>query len=157
MKKELKYLVIHCTATPEGRNISSNQIINWHCSKPPIGRGWKQVGYSSMFHLNGTEEVLVKTNDDNFVDNWEITNGVKGINSISRHIVYVGGVNKDFNPKDTRTKEQKKSMETFVKHFVLLHPNVLICGHYQFSAKACPSFDVRKWCEKIGIPEKNIK
>ncbi len=38
---KLKYLVIHCTATPEGREVSSADIRKWHTS--PVaqgGRGW---------------------------------------------------------------------------------------------------------------------
>ena len=49
---KLKYLVIHCTATPEGREVSSADIRKWHTS--PVsqgGRGWKQVGYLSLIHI----------------------------------------------------------------------------------------------------------
>ena len=90
---ELKYLVIHCTATPQGRKVTGNDIRAWHTN--PVskgGRGWKQVGYTDMFHLDGTVERLARNNEDARVDPWEITNGAKGYNSISRHIVYVGGV-----------------------------------------------------------------
>lgn len=45
MKKALQYLVIHCTATPEGREVSAADIRRWHTSPPSEGgRGWKQVG-----------------------------------------------------------------------------------------------------------------
>ena len=90
---KLKYLVIHCTATPEGREVSSADIRKWHTS--PVaqgGRGWKQVGYTDLFHLNGGVERLVENNEDAQVDPWEVTNGAKGYNSVSRHIVYAGGV-----------------------------------------------------------------
>ena len=101
---KLKYLVIHCTATPEGREVSSADIRKWHTS--PVaqgGRGWKQVGYTDLFHLNGGVERLVENNEDAQVDPWEVTNGAKGYNSVSRHIVYAGGVEKDGKtPKDTR-------------------------------------------------------
>ena len=107
---KLKYLVIHCTATPSGREVSSNEIRAWHTN--PVckgGRGWKQVGYTDLIHLNGEVERLVANNEDANVDPWEITNGAKGYNSVSRHIVYVGGVAADGKTtKDTRTKEQKR-------------------------------------------------
>ena len=73
---KLKYLVIHCTATPEGREVSSADIRKWHTS--PVaqgGRGWKQVGYTDLFHLNGGVERLVENNEDAQVDPWEVTNG----------------------------------------------------------------------------------
>jgi N-acetylmuramoyl-L-alanine amidase len=71
---KLKYLVIHCTATPEGREVSSADIRKWHTS--PVaqgGRGWKQVGYTDLFHLNGGVERLVENNEDAQVDPWEAT------------------------------------------------------------------------------------
>lgn len=93
MSKPLQYLVIHCTATREGREVKSSEIRHWHTD--PVskgGRGWKQVGYTDMIHLDGKVERLVKNNEDALVDPWEITNGAVGYNAISRHVVYVGGL-----------------------------------------------------------------
>ena len=56
---KLQYLVIHCTATPEGREVSAADIRRWHTSPAPAGRGWKQVGYTDLFHLDGRVERLV--------------------------------------------------------------------------------------------------
>ena len=104
MKKALKYLVIHCTATPEGRDVSSADIRRMHTApKSAGGRGWKQVGYTDLIRLDGTVERLVNNNEDAWVDPWEITNGATGYNSVSRHIVYAGGCDKGMKPKDTRT------------------------------------------------------
>lgn len=78
--RKLKYLVLHCTATPEGREVTSDEIRAWHTG--PVskgGRGWKQVGYTDMIHLDGTVERLVDNNEDANVDNWEITNGLPDI------------------------------------------------------------------------------
>ena len=150
---KLKYLVLHCTATPEGREVSSNDIRAWHNN--PVskgGRGWKQVGYTDLIHLNGEIERLVDNNEDANVDPWEITNGAKGYNSISRHVVYVGGVVADGETaKDTRTKAQLVAMEGYVKEFHRKHPNVRIIGHNEVAAKDCPSFDVQVWLKEIGI------
>jgi N-acetylmuramoyl-L-alanine amidase len=157
--KKLKYLVIHCSATPEGREVTSEMIRRWHTS--PVsegGRGWKQVGYSDMIHLDGTIENLVPYNDNQVVEPWEITNGAFGINSQSRHIVYVGGTEKhDINKaKDTRTEAQLKAMESYVKKFVTKHPTAKVAGHNQFAQKACPSFDTIAWCKSIGLIKFNI-
>ncbi len=150
---KLKYLVLHCTATPEGREVSSNDIRAWHTN--PVskgGRGWKQVGYTDLIHLNGEIERLVDNNEDANVDPWEITNGAKGYNSISRHVVYVGGVVADGKTtKDTRTKAQRAAMESYVKEFHRKHPNVRIIGHREVAAKDCPSFDVQVWLKEIGV------
>ena len=150
---KLKRLVLHCTATPEGREVSAADIRHWHCD--PVGkggRGWKQVGYTDMIHLDGKVERLVKNNEDANVDPWEVTNGATGYNSTSRHVVYVGGVAKDGKtPKDTRTAAQKKAMEAYVRDFRRRFPSIPIVGHNQLAAKACPSFDVPEWLKKIGI------
>ena len=150
---QLKRLVIHCTDTPEGRKVSSDDIRSWHTSPTSQGgRGLKQVGYTDMFHLDGTVERLVKNNEDANVDPWEITNGAKGYNSTSRHIVYVGGrAATSKTPKDTRTEEQKEAMKQYVLDFHRRHPDVAIVGHNALSNKACPSFDVPAWLREIGI------
>jgi hypothetical protein len=151
----LKYLVIHCTATPEGREVSSADIRRWHTS--PVtggGRGWKQVGYTDLIHLDGSIERLVDNNEDGNVDPWEITNGARGYNSISRHIVYSGGVGSDGKtPKDTRTAAQKQAMAGYVKEFHSRFPGVRIVGHNELAAKACPSFNVQTWLREIGIKQ----
>ncbi len=150
---KLQYLVIHCTATPEGREVTSAEIRKWHTS--PVskgGRGWKQVGYTDMIHLDGLVERLVKNNEDANVDPWEVTNGVAGCNSISRHIVYVGGMDKaNKNAKDTRTAAQFRALENYVKDFHRRFPEVKIVGDNLLAAKACPSFDVPIWLNSIGI------
>ena len=149
----MKYLVLHCTATPEGREVTSKEIRHWHTD--PVskgGRGWKQVGYTDLIHLDGTVERLVDNNEDDVVDPWEITNGAAGHNSVSRHIVYAGGVTADGRtPKDTRTPEQRKALAEYVRDFHRRFPDVRIVGHNELAVKACPSFDVKAWLEQIGI------
>lgn len=150
---KLQYLVIHCTATPEGREVSAADIRRWHTSAAPVGRGWKQVGYTDLFHLDGRVERLVANNEDANVDPWEITNGAAGYNSISRHIVYAGGCDAGMKPKDTRTAAQKEALRKYVLDFHTRHPSVKIVGHNQLAAKACPSFDVAAWLLEIGIKQ----
>jgi hypothetical protein len=151
----LKYLVIHCTATPEGREVSAADIRRWHTSPTSQGgRGWKQVGYTDLIHLDGTVERLVDNNEDMNVDTWEITNGASGYNSVSRHIVYAGGVAKDGRTaKDTRTEAQRNALESYVKEFHQRFPKVRIIGHNEIAAKDCPSFNVQKWLNEIGIKQ----
>lgn len=156
---KLKYLVIHCTATPEGRKVTRKDIEQWHL----IERGWSRVGYSDMIHLDGGLENLVPFDQDDTVDHWEVTNGAKGFNGIARHVVYVGGSSSNmepwmnaYPPKDTRTDQQLEALEIYVKYMVLRHPEIQVCGHNQLSNKACPSFDVPVWLGNIGISGKNI-
>ena len=153
MKTAMQYLVIHCTATPEGREVSAAEIRRWHTA--PVsqgGRGWKQVGYTDMVHLDGRVERLVNNNEDAQVDAGEVTNGAAGYNSISRHIVYVGGCDKAGKPKDTRTEAQREALKRYVEDFHARFPQVKIVGHHELNpSKACPSFDVPTWLRSIGI------
>lgn len=186
---KLTYLVIHCTATPGGREVSSDQIRQWHlgpCKQanekilfngkiydalsalPPqliggasvykiAGRGWRQLGYSDMIHLDGSIENLVPYNNDDKVDAWEITNGQPGINYLARHLVYAGGCAQDGKtPEDTRTPAQHKALEAYVKGLIAKHPSIKIAGHNQFAKKACPSFSVVQWALAKAIERKNI-
>lgn len=150
---KLKRLVIHCTATKEGREVTGAEIRHWHTD--PVskgGRGWKQVGYSDLIHLNGGVENLVEYNEDDTVDPWEVTNGAAGYNGTSRHVVYVGGVASDGKTaKDTRTMAQKESLKKYVKTFLRQHPGAEVVGHNELTAKACPSFDVKKWLKENRI------
>lgn len=152
MEKLTQYLVIHCTATPDGREVTSSDIRRWHTSPPPVGHGWKQVGYTDMIHLDGSVERLVENDEDAYVDGFEITNGVAGINSLCRHIVYVGGLSIDGKKAvDTRTAQQKESLKRYVLDFHRRFPSVKIVGHNQLASKACPSFDVSSWVKSIGL------
>ena len=152
--KELNYLIIHCTATPEGREVTSDDIRKWHLSKPPQGRGWKQVGYSDLIHLDGVIENLVKYDENNWVESGEITNGATNYNGVSRHIVYAGGCDKQGKPKDTLTQKQYESLANYIKIFLYNHPNCKVIGHNQVAAKACPSFKVNEKFADI-IPKRN--
>ena len=155
-KKKLKFLVIHCTATQEGMPVTPTMIKAWHTLPQPRGRGWDRVGYSKLILLNGVVHSFVDENEDEFVDSWEITYGVSGINSVSRHICYVGGLDNKLNPKDTRTPLQTLSLTELVKIHIQKFPEIRVAGHYHFAAKACPCFNVEEWLRSIGIPEKNI-
>lgn len=154
MRKKRQLLVIHCTATPEGLQVSAEAVKHFHT----VTKGWDRVGYSKLVLLDGSIHSFVYENDDEYVDEWEITYGVgRNVNSIAQHICYVGGIAKAFGkPKDTRTEAQKKSLETLVRASIKRNPEIKIAGHYEFSARACPSFNVAEWLKSLNIPAKNI-
>lgn len=149
MKKRMKYLVIHCTATPAGREVTLSDLKRWHLKE----RGWKRLGYTDLIHLDGTIERITPNNDDEWVDEWELTNGVAGKNAVSRHIVYAGGIDRQGRAKDTRTSAQVEALKRYVLDFHRRHPSVRIVGHNELAAKACPSFDVQAWLRSIGITQ----
>jgi N-acetylmuramoyl-L-alanine amidase len=153
-----KYLVIHCSATKEGVNIKPEQIVDWHTGKN--GRGWSRVGYSDVITLDGSLHNLHYDNTSNPYDDYieynEMTWGVKGINKFSKHVCYIGGLDSNGDPKNTMTNEQNYTLEIYLKHELLRHPDIVIAGHNQFSNKACPSFFVPNYCKNIGIDSQNV-
>lgn len=158
--KQIKYLVIHCTATPEGKDITGAQLKDFF-TRPVAkgGRGWTRPGYVDIIRPSGHIDNLVPYDDDEYMEPREITNGVAGFNSVARSFAYVGGLAKDGKtPKDTRTELQKEVMAQYIKQMLYVHPSIIIAGHRQFPKvnKACPSFDVPTWLRSIGVPERNI-
>ena len=152
----LKYLIIHCTDTPENREVTANDVISWHTAPKPRGNGWKKAGYTDIIYLDGSLHNITPFDQDDDVDGFEVTNGARGYNSVSRHICYVGGKSVKGETKDTRTSEQYDTLETYVLYTILRHPNVKVAGRYHFSPKKCPAFNVEKFCEDIGLSKKNI-
>ena len=133
--RKIKRIFIHCSATPEGRDVRTEDIRRWH-----LKRGWKDIGYHYVIELDGT---VRKGRDNN-----TIGAGVVGYNKDAIHICYVGGTDKDMNPKDTMTEVQDTVMVNLLKHLKDTYPDATIHGHNEFAAKACPSFDVQ---EKYGF------
>ena len=130
MMREIKYIVIHCTATQP--NTKKEAILNYWKNTLK----WKTVGYHRLIDANGVIHELAKYE--------QITNGVKGYNSESIHFSYIGGIDESGRPKDTRTIKQKESLLYLVKQAKKQFPNAIVQGHRDFGAnKACPSFDAK--------------
>ncbi len=130
--KEIKRLIVHCSATRENQHIDIETIRRWHVD----GRGWSDVGYHYVIYLDGT---IAKGRADN-------TQGAHCLksNAFSLGICYIGGVETDGKtPKDTRTEAQKESLDHLLHTLKAMHPDAIIHGHRDFAAKACPSFDAR--------------
>lgn len=137
-KLELEYLVIHCSATPEGFSTS-------HAFYERVweSRGWKNPGYHLAIDLDGTLIWMGYLECEGLSWN-NIRNGVRGFNLKSFHVAYSGGVDRYGKPKDTRTDAQKVTMNNVVSIIRMLHPDIKVRGHRDMPnvAKACPSFDV---------------
>ena len=133
MKRNIHYIVVHCTATPPETTIESIKRYwreNLH---------WKNPGYHYIIKRDGEIETLLLED--------QISNGVKGYNKNSIHISYIGGVDKDNNPIDNRTDAQVHAMFNKLIALSEKYPKAMILGHRDFPGvtKRCPSFDVREW------------
>ncbi len=150
-------MVIHCTATGQGVNVSAQRVKDFHTMPPPKGRGWSRVGYSDLILLDGTRHKFVEHNENLFIEDREITWGVASINSMARHVCYVGGLDlKTKKGLNTLTEAQDATLQDIIVEVLNYAPDVLIAGHNQFDNKACPSFWVPDYLRLNGCPEKNI-
>lgn len=125
-------IIVHCTATPEGKDYTVADIDKWHKA-----RGWKGIGYHYVIYRDGSiHQGRPET---------KIGAHCQGHNDNSIGVVYVGGLaSNGKTPKDTRTDAQKKSLENLLKQLKQKYPKATIHGHRDFAAKACPSFDATK-------------
>ena len=129
-------IIIHCSATPEGKHFTVEDIRRWHTL--PVakgGRGWKDIGYHYVVYLDGSihpgrPEGLIGAH-------------CAGHNADSIGVCYIGGVGVDGkSPKDTRTPAQKAALRQLVATLKSKYPGAKVFGHRDFARKACPSFDV---------------
>lgn len=128
-KRKITEIIVHCSATPEGKHFTVDDIRKWHKAQ-----GWSDIGYHYLIYLDGS----IHNGRDVDIVGAHCSNH----NSNSIGVCYIGGVEKDGKtPKDTRTPEQKDSLLYLLKEMKRLYPNAWIYGHRDFAAKACPSFD----------------
>lgn len=129
-KRYINRIIVHCTATPEGRVETVQSIRAMHLAK-----GWADIGYHYLIGLNG--------------ERWNGRNvntvgaHCNGYNANSIGVCYVGGVDKNLKEKDTRTQKQKDALVALLKDLRRLYPKAKICSHRDLDkhGKSCPSFD----------------
>jgi len=137
--RTINEIIVHCTATPEGKDFKAKDIDRWHKE-----RGWKKIGYHYVVDLDGTIE---KGRGEN-----EVGAHCSGRNAHSIGVVYVGGLAKDGKtPKDTRTDKQKEALWKILISLIIKYPDATIHGHNEFSSKACPCFDVKEEYKDINL------
>jgi N-acetylmuramoyl-L-alanine amidase len=134
IKRNIQFIVIHCTATQPSATIESIKKY-WKDV-----RGWKDVpGYHYIIKSDG--EVV------QLPDEAKNSNGVYMHNSVCLNVAYIGGVDKAGQPKDTRTRAQEHAMFDLIVALTEKYKGAKVLGHRDFPdvKKACPSFDVKTW------------
>ena len=129
--RSITEIIIHCSATAEGRDFGVADIRRWHKAQ-----GWTDVGYHYVVRLDGTVQEGRALSEPGA--------HCKGHNAHSIGICYVGGFAADGRPpKDTRTTAQRAALRALVDRLQRQFPAATVHGHCEFAAKACPCFDVR--------------
>lgn len=127
--RKVNEIIVHCTATAEGKDFKVEDIDRWHKAK-----GWNCIGYHKVVYLDGS---VHQGRPDS-----KIGAHCFGHNNNSIGVAYVGGVALDGKtPKDTITPQQKTSLVKLLTELKHKYPEAAIRGHRDFTAKACPSFD----------------
>lgn len=134
----VKFLTIHCAATPAGRHVTADQITQWDKAK------FGQTSYHWVIELDGSMHRTLRDDQKGA--------HVGKANTGNIGICYVGGVDSKLNPKDTRTDAQKKSLLTLIRTYKERYPGIIIRGHRDWPGvkKACPSFNVQAWLKETG-------
>ena len=130
--RDINKIILHCSATREGQDISTETIRGWHVNE----RGWSDIGYHFVVLLDGTVDKARPIERQGA--------HVRGHNKGSIGICYIGGCDADMNPKDTRTDLQKDSLTELISYLMDSYEDATLHGHNEFSSKACPSFDVKE-------------
>lgn len=150
-KQNIDAIVIHCTASKAGQDLRAADIDKQHQE-----RGFAMIGYNFVVDLDGTVEDGRPLTRDGAHCNTAGLSG-KSYNKHSIGIVYVGGLDENGNPADTRTPEQKQALSDLVYRLINEYPIVEVIGHRDASPdkngngkiernewiKQCPCFDVR--------------
>lgn len=131
-KRKITEIIVHCTATQEGKHFTVSDITRWHKQ-----RGFSTIGYHYVIYLDGTRHLGRDVN----ISGAHCENH----NSHSIGVCYVGGLASDGKtPKDTRTQAQKTALLALLRELRRIYPMARIYGHNELSSKACPCFDCKK-------------
>ena len=149
-------IVIHCSATREGVNVSAATIDTWHRK-----RGFDQIGYHYVIGLDGAIQAGRPVN----IMGAHVGGGG---NRASIGIAYIGGVDANLKAKDTRTEAQKVALIKIIKILKNIYPEASIHGHRDYTVdrdgdgveaheymKMCPCFDAE--VEYMEYQPKNFK
>ena len=132
--REIKHIVIHCTATSQ---TATSEAIKRYWRET---LKWKNPGYHYLIDVVGREHHLHPED--------KIANGVAGHNRNSIHVSYIGGLE-----TDDRTSRQNTALYQRCLKLKQKYPNAEICGHRDFPGvkKSCPRFDAKSWFESYPI------
>ena len=144
-------IMIHCTATPPRREVSRTELDRWHRAEGfepyvnPKNGEVTYAGYHLLVHLDGSYERLRP--DEHRGQHCKQEN----MNNRAVSVCYVGGVDNNNRPCDTRTEAQKRTLLTLVRTLRARYPKARIIGHRDVPGvrKACPSFDAKSEYREI--------
>ena len=131
--RSVTLIIIHCSATPEGRSFGFEQCREDHIRH----RGFKDIGYH--FYITRDGDIHRGRPLE------QVGAHCRNHNRYSVGICYEGGLDRRSLPKDTRTLEQKASLLALVRELKRVFPQALVVGHHDLNPqKVCPCFNAAR-------------
>ena len=132
ISRNIKLLVVHCSDTDNGEDLSASDIHKMH-----LNFGWNGIGYHKVICRSGKVE--------NGRPEYWIGAHVKGKNDVSLGVCLIG--------RDDFTKLQFSSLEAVLREWKSLYPDAKILGHRDTgnTSKTCPNFDIGVWCKSKNL------
>jgi len=140
--RKIHRIILHCSATKPDHDVTMDDLRTWHVD----GNGWKDVGYHYSIRLDGTLEVGRPVQ--------KVGAGVKGHNTDTVHVCYIGGLDDTGKPANTLNDDQRATLYTVCTSLVRVFGPLELMGHNDLTdEKECPSFRVStelaelvQWC-----------
>lgn len=124
--------IIHCSATPNDRDIGAAEIKIWHTE----GNGWRDIGYHFVIRRDGTLELGRPLE--------QVGAHVAGKNTRSIGICLIGD--------DQFTEAQFRTLTNLLLVLKIFFPSMKVSGHNDWTnAKTCPNFNVKEWYREVKI------
>ena len=131
---EIKFLVVHVSASPQGRGDTAETIHRWH-----LANGWSGIGYNAVI-LEGGECQQGRP------DYWpgahvrDFDRDGEGSNSDSLGVCLIG-------MGGDATDAQLASLRHKLSAWLAKYPNAKVVGHCDLDSRKpnCPGFDVAGW------------
>ena len=144
--RNIDSIIVHCSATKAGQDFTATDIDRWHRE-----RGFNGIGYHYVVRLDGK---LEKGRDVSLAGAH-----CKGWNKRSIGICYIGGLDENGRPADTRTNAQKRVLYQIIIDLQREYNILQVLGHRDTSpdlngdgviepyeyVKVCPCFDVKEF------------
>ena len=124
--RKIERIFVHCTASPQSWGVEE-------LKQEFKNKGWTNPGYHYIITKDGGVHQMLPVE--------EVSNGVKGYNSTSVNVAYVGGIDSKGNGVDNRTPDQKLSLRETLMFLKSRFPEAKIMGHRSIWGEETPS----KW------------
>ena len=130
--RRIDLIVIHCSATRATQSYTVDD-----CRRDHRARGFADIGY----HYYITRDGVVHAGRALY----QVGAHATGYNRHSIGICYEGGLNARDRPADTRTPEQKETLQRLLERLKEDYPDARIVGNFSSKTLEFPAFSISKF------------